>query len=321
MKITDEMIHPDIRRQGVMLRKLFRFKNEKSFARSQKMLDRTKRFMRTKNLIAEERFIETDDNPRLRVCVYRGKGSRPNATGLLWLHGGGYAIGAPEQDLSYIQGFINTANCVVVAPDYRLSIRQPYPAALNDSYQALLWMKENASELGIRSDQLFIGGNSAGGGLAVATALMARDKGTIRLAFQMPFYPMLDDRMRTPSAQDNDAPVWDSVSNQIAWKMYLGSMHGTESVPVYAAPARETDFSGLPSAYTFVGDIEPFFDETKEYIERLQAAGVSAQLDSYPGCFHGFNVAFPKAPVAVEARLRYLKAFKAATEHCFAKQP
>lgn len=320
MKITKEMLHPDIRHQGILLRKMFRFENPTSFSRAQKILQLTPKVAHPSNLLCQEYTVQTKENPRLRLCTYRSKESAPDAAGLLWLHGGGYAIGAPEQEVAYIQRFVQAANCVVVAPAYRCSLQQPYPAALQDAYSALLWMKQNAVKLGINSDQLFVGGNSAGGGLAVAVALRARDTGEVNIAFQMPLYPMLDDRMQTSSAQNNDAPVWNSKANEAAWKLYLGPLYGTSDVPPYAAPARERDFSGLPPAYTFVGDIEPFHDETLAYIRQLRAAGVPAVLDVYPGCFHGFNVAFPKASVSQQATKKYLSAFAIAAENCFAPQ-
>ena len=320
MKITDDMLDPGVRRTGALIRRVFNFKTEQDFVRTQALLDRVRPLIQTGRLRAAAHTLRTPDNARLRVCVYRARRPRPGAVGLLWLHGGGYAIGCPEQDLGFIRGFTGAANCVVVSPDYRLSPRAPYPAALNDCYQALLWMKRNAAALGIRPDQLFIGGDSAGGGLAVAVALLARDRGSVRLACQLPFYPMLDDRMRTPSSQNNDAPVWNTRANETAWRLYLGSLYGGADVPAYAAPARAASYAGLPPAYSFVGSVEPFYDEVNEYIAALRAAGVPARLDVYPGCFHGFDITCPASPAARCARTAYLSAFRRAAATCFAPQ-
>src|SRR5690606_17891497 len=134
-----------------------------------------------------------------------------------------------------------------------------------DCYEILLWMKNNAGSLGIREDQLMVGGESAGGGLSASLAMYARDKGLVKLAFQMPLYPMIDDRMETESAKENNAYVWNSNMNRWAWKLYLGELFGRDNVPVYAAAARAEDYSHLPPAVTFVGDIEPFRDETIEF--------------------------------------------------------
>lgn len=144
-------------------------------------------------------------------------------------------------------------------PGYRMAFETPYPAALDDCYDALLYLKNHADELGIRTDQIMVGGESAGGGLCVAVCMKARDTGDVKIAFQMPLYPMLDDR-DTETSRDNHGKVWNTRKNHFAWKMYLRNTDKTK-VPIYAAPARCTDFSGLPPAYTFVGDGEPFLQK------------------------------------------------------------
>lgn len=137
----------------------------------------------------------------------------------------------------------------------------------------------------------------------------------------MPLYPMLDDRGITESAKDNDAPMWDSNSNTIAWRLYLGELYGSSEVPPYASPARLADFSGLPPAYSYVGSIEPFYDETRFYFENLKAAKIPCHLDVYPGGFHGFDTLGANTSLGREARKRALTAFQKATKTCFRKQP
>ena len=320
MKITSKMIHRDIRLAGFFLKIFLKFKSKKSFVRMGRLMFLADRFAKVKGIQLSEQIISTIVNQNLKLCVYKPLNPKPDAIGLLWIHGGGYAIGSPKQDHAYIQNFINAANCIVVSPYYRLSPEAPYPAAVNDCYHALLWMKEHAADLGIRSDQLFVAGNSAGGGLSAAVTLMARDRKEVNIAFQMPFYPMIDDRMITPSSRDNNAPVWNSTANTIAWELYLGSLYCTDKVPVYAAPARETDFSGLPPAYSFVGDIEPFYDETRQYIQNLQNAGVNAELDIYPGCFHAFDHFCSGSKIGRTSREKYLEKFRYASTHYFAAQ-
>jgi len=240
--------------------------------------------------------------------------------GVLWLHGGGYAIGTPEQAAGKAKCLINASPCIVVAPDYRLSPEAPYPAALEDGYQALLWMKNNAGALGIRENQLMVGGDSAGGGLTAALTLYARDKDEVAIAFQMPLYPMLDDRMETESARNNNAPVWNTKSNFNAWKLYLGDLFGSSDVPVYAAPARAVDYSNLPPTVTFVGELEPFRDETMHYVQHLREAGVPVEFDLYQGCYHAFDQVCPRAKVSKEAINFLLNSFKYAVENYYAKQ-
>lgn len=177
---------------------------------------------------------------------------------------------------------------MIVAPEYRCTKEAPYPAALDDCYLALVWLKEHAEELGVRSDQLIVAGGSAGGGLTAATTLRARGTGAVRVAFQMPFYPMIDDRP-TASSIDNDAPVYDAVTNDANWRIYLGDLYGTDRIPATAAPARETDYRNLPPTITFGGSIEPFRDETVTYVENLRAAGVPVEFLEIEGAWHAFD--------------------------------
>lgn len=318
MRISNKMIDKEIRFKGVVFSKLANLSSEKKLRVCAKL---SKKVVgnKDKTLVYEEKFIVTK-NDRVRVCIYKNLNAKPNATGLLWFHGGGYAIGTPEKDIEFYKNFLRTANCVIVSPDYTLSVDKPYPAALNDCYDTLCWMKENAEKLGIRSDQIFIGGESAGGGLAIATTLYARDKGDVNIAFQIPLYPMIDDRMNTPSAIDNNAPIWNSNSNYLGWKLYLGDFFETENVPKYAAPAREVDFSNLPPAFTFIGDLDPFYDETKIYVDNLKNAGIKVEFHEYKGCYHGFNAACPNAQCSKNATSYLLKAFKYATENYFKEQ-
>lgn len=267
----------------------------------------------------EEKYIETTGGGKIRLCIYTPKGDYENVPGLLWIHGGGFGMGLPEQDYSFIEDFMSVTPCVIIAPDYTNSTDAPYPAAFNDCYDSLLWMRDNAQEYGINTDQLFVGGNSAGGNLCAAISLKARDTGDVNIAFQMPLYPMLDDRMITPSSQNNDAPTWNSKSNENAWKLYLGEAYGTDKVHKYAAPTRETDYSALPPTLTFVGTIEPFYDETVEYVENLKEAGNEVKFEEYEGCFHAFDI-LHWTKVSKQARGFLKEGFGYAAENYFAPQ-
>ncbi len=265
--------------------------------------------------------MERSDGSKMRTIILKPDHEVKDVPAVLWLHGGGYVLGFPENELGFMEKFLKTADCVMVSPDYRLGLDAPYPAALEDAYDALLWLKEHAVELGARDDQIFVIGGSAGGGLTAALTIYARDEGKVNIAFQMPLFPMLDDRGITESAKDNDAPMWDSTSNTIAWKFYLGSLYGTNSIPAYAAPARLTDFSNLPPAYSYVGTIEPFYDETRLYFEKLKLAGIQCQLDTYPGGFHGFDEIGANTSLGKEARHKLLSAFGLAVRTYHRPQP
>ena len=144
-----------------------------------------------------------------------------------------------------------------------------------------------------------MGGPSAGGGLATGTALLARDRHGPRVAFQLLFEPMLDDRAITPSSTAyEDSVVWDRNANRYGWSALLGDRAGTDAVSHYAAPARAADLSRLPPAFVDVGEIETFRDECIDYAQRLMTAGVSTELHVYRGAFHGFDLMAADSTVA-----------------------
>lgn len=245
-------------------------------------------------------------------------GGRTDRPGVLWLHGGGYKTGmAGMAHISRARDLVRRYGAVVVSPAYRLAGRAPYPAALLDCHRALLYLRRHASELGVRSDQLMVGGESAGGGLAAALCMFEKDTGGVKVAFQMPLYPMLDCR-DTVTSRDNHSPVWNTRRNRAAWRKYL---RGTEGeAPCYASPARRSDCSGLPPAYTFVSTAEPFYAETLDYIHSLKNAGVEARADVYPGLFHAFDMLLPFLRQSREAAARFGRSFEYAAAHCFAPQ-
>lgn len=274
-----------------------------------------------KHVFAIEKQTITVSGRKLRLLILRPlqrEGHTP--PGVLWIHGGGYQSGTAKdvfatRALSLVVKF----GAVLIAPEYRLSKKHPYPAALNDCYAALLFLRDHADKLGVRSDQLMVGGESAGGGLAAALCMLAHDRGEVNIAFQMPLYPMLDDR-DTPSSKDNHAPNWNTKRNHKAWKRYLREAYGTEIVSCYAAPARREDYSGLPPCYTYVGDIEPFYYETLEYVRHLRDAGVEAYADVYADWFHAYDLFFPAKKIVREAVERFETRFQYAMTHYFAPQ-
>jgi acetyl esterase/lipase len=138
---------------------------------------------------------------------------------------------------------------------------------------------------------------------------MARDKGGPSLCFQLPLYPMLDDRNLTPSSHEITHPaVWNRANNLVAWEMYLGGPAGGGDTSLYAAPGRADDLAGLPPTYTCVGQLDPFRDETIEYVTRLAQAGVEVEFHLYPGGYHGFEHVVPTAGISRRARTEYINA-------------
>ncbi|MDX2274766.1 MAG: alpha/beta hydrolase [Hyphomonadaceae bacterium] len=257
----------------------------------------------------------------IRTRLYKPPGATGPLPILLYLHGGGYFMGSPEMFGDTIKAFIKTRPCVVVSPDYRKSLEAPYPAAIDDCYDALLWVKHNAEAIGGRSDQIMVGGHSAGGGLTAAVSQRARDRGDVRIAFQMPIYPMIDDRNDTPSARDNDAPLWNAKLNALGWRYYLSGLHARNApIPADAAPARATDYSNLPPTLTFVADLDPFCDETAAYVEHLKQAGVPVEFRIFKGGFHGSEGIAPKARISREAINFLTEGFARAVDTRFAPQ-
>jgi len=207
---------------------------------------------------------------------------------VLWLHGGGMVMGTPAQDASACQRMADELGALVVAPDYRLAPEHPYPAPIEDCYQALSWL---AALPEVSGSPIVVAGASAGGGLAAGVAVMARDRAEVDLAGQVLVYPMLDDRTATRS--DPGAAhrrLWNDVANKFGWRSYLGREPGSAEITAYAAPARLQDLRGLPRTWLGVGNLDLFHDEDVQYAERLRKAGVPCETEVVQGAFHGFDV-------------------------------
>lgn len=225
------------------------------------------------------------------VRLYRPTDASGAGPALLWIHGGGYVIGSAAQDDQLCRRFARELGATVASVDYRLAPENPYPVPLEDCYAALAWLAGLPS---VDPARVAIGGASAGGGLAAALALLARDRNEIPLAAQLLVYPMLDDR--TVDRADLNNPghrLWNQSSNKFGWACYLA-----DADPDVAVPARREDLSGLPPAWMGVGTLDLFHDEDLAYAERLRAAGVRCEVEVVSGAFHGFDGIVPKAEVS-----------------------
>jgi acetyl esterase/lipase len=228
--------------------------------------------------------------PDVPVRVYAPASQDGPLPGLLFIHGGGFILGNVTMFDGEAKRIAAEVGAVVVSVEYRLAPEHPYPAGLDDCYAALLWTAKSASELGIDPARLAVGGDSAGGGLAAAVALLARDRGGPELCFQYLGIPELDDRLETPSMLAYvDTPLWHRPAAEFSWDSYLGGpgVRGTSGVSPYAAPARMEDLSGLPPAFVNVCQFDPLRDEGIVYAQRLAQANVPTELVLYPGTFHG----------------------------------
>ena len=237
---------------------------------------------------------------KIPVLVLRPTVSREKTPALLWIHGGGYFLGMKEMVyMGRAADLVNKYGITVVSPGYRLAFQKPYPAALQDCYRTLVFMKQHAAVLGIDDDKIMVGGESAGGGLTAALCMLARDRGTVKIAYQFPLYPMLSNR-DTESSRDNHGRVWNTRRNHLGWWFYLRG-NAKKRVSPYASPIHQKDFSNLPPAYTFVGSGEPFYAETLAYIQKLTEAGVEAEVDVYPSDCHAFDILDPESEVSRQA--------------------
>jgi acetyl esterase/lipase len=252
-----------------------------------------------------------DGDKKLRLRVYKPKSVNAPTPVLVWIHGGGYLIGRPEQDDYSCAQYVHELGITVVSVDYRLAPKHPFPAGLDDCYSTLKWLASHSQQLGIDSKRIAIGGKSAGGGLAAALAQLAQDRKEIELAFQLLIYPMLDDRtvLRT-EIDDSNNITWNHTSNRFGWESYLGQRCGAENVPAYSVPARRTDLSGLPPAWIGVGGLDIFHDEDVAYAQRLKECGVECNLEVIQGAFHGFDVFDPQVPIIQAFRRSQIAALK-----------
>ena len=224
-------------------------------------------------------------------------------------------------DTSRDQLLAEEMDCVVVAVDYRLAPETVFPGAIEDCYAALRWLHSHASELGVDPWRIIVGGESAGGGLAAALALLARDRSEVPIAAQMLVYPMIDDRtgIRGELAPYAGEFFWTPSSNRFGWEALLGEAPGGENVSPYAAAARAADLSGLPPTFICVPTLDLFLEENIDYARRLVRAGVLTELHVYPGAYHGFDMVVSCAladQLARDFRAAFLKAAHPKMEVC-----
>jgi len=230
------------------------------------------------------------DDPHVFVRVHRPANQTGPLPCVYSIHGGGYVLGSLDMDDARFARWCTELSCVGVSVEYRLAPETAYPGPLEDCDAGLRWTYEHADELGIDRDCIGIAGVSAGGGLAAALALLARDRAEVPLGFQLLECPMLDDQQTTSSSRLDGLPIWSRESNTFGWRAYLSDLYGTDDIPPYAAAARAEDLSGLPPALVIVGGADGFRDEDIVYALRLNQAGVPTELHVLPGAPHGVQM-------------------------------
>lgn len=243
--------------------------------------------------------------PRSRVplLVCRPAGELTARPALYYIHGGGMISGDNRMNLRQLLDWAQNLQLVVISVDYRLAPETPHPGPVEDCYAGLSWTAQHAHQLGIDPNRIVLVGESAGGGLAAALALLTRDRGGPSPAGQLLMAPMLDDRNETPSViQMADIDTWNRARNAVGWTALLGASRGAADVPPYAAPARASDLAGLPATFLDVGSAETFRDEVVDFAVRLWRCGGDAELHVWPGGFHGYDLIAPEAGISRDAR-------------------
>jgi acetyl esterase/lipase len=236
--------------------------------------------------------------PDVKVLVYRPLNATGPLPAILHVHGGGYVLGDASMNEIKHRVLAEELGCVIVSVDYRLSPETAHPGPVEDCYAGLKWLHDNAGTLSVDRKRIGVMGESAGGGLAAALALLARDRGEIPLAFQHLIFPMLDDRTCThpdPHPYVGEF-IWGPAQNHFGWASLLGAQPGGDDIHYHAAPARAPDLAGLPPTFISVGALDLFLEEDLEYARRLTRVGVPVELHVYPGAYHGYHA-------AVEARV------------------
>jgi acetyl esterase len=242
-----------------------------------------------------------DGAPDVALRIFQPRAPRATRPAIFHIHGGGYVSGsAAMMDLANASRAAEH-DAVVASVEYRLAPEDRFPAAIEDCYAGLRWLADNAVRLGVDPNRIAIMGESAGGGLAAALALLARDRGGPGISAQFLIYPMLDHR--TGGADDvrqNDTVgefVWTRRHNQFGWSCLRGKQNiDADRIP-YFSPSLATNVAGLPRCYMAAGSLDLFFEENIEYAVRLVRAGTAVEIHSYAGGIHSFDLV-PEAAVS-----------------------
>jgi acetyl esterase len=250
--------------------------------------------------VAEVRELVIDTLPPIPARLYRPRsGTLPL---LVYFHGGGWVVGSVAISDPFCRAIANASGCAVVSVEYRLAPEDRYPAAADDAYAATRWSADHASDLGIDASRIAVGGSSAGGNLAAVAALMARERGAPKVAFQLLHVPVTDHDFDTPSYRANGSGFGLTRSGmRWFWDNYVPDPKLRDEP--YASPLRAKDLSGLPPAHVVTAECDPLRDEGKAYATRLRQAGVPTAYVEYPGMVHGFTgmaITIPMGRTAID---------------------
>ena len=223
---------------------------------------------------------------QIPVRIYTPVGTAPFPV-LVYFHGGGWVIGNLDTHDGICRSLANRVGCLVVSVDYRLAPEHTFPAAPEDCYAATRWLAEHAGSLGGDKGRIAVGGDSAGGNLAAVVALMARDRGGPKLAFQLLVYPATDTDFETRSYRENSEGYFLTRADMVWFWNHYAPRDEDRRNP-YAAPLRAASLRGLPPALVISAEFDPLCDDGDAYAARLREDGVPVRLSQQDGLIHGF---------------------------------
>ncbi len=233
----------------------------------------------------EDRAIP-NSSAQVPVRIYTPEGSGPFPV-LAWFHGGGWVVGSLDGSDGTARHLSVGAGCIVVSVDYRLAPEYKFPVPFDDCFAVTEWIAQNAANINADPDRIAVGGDSAGGNLAAAVALKARDQGGPALALQLLVYPVTAVDFGTASySQNAEGYLLTMDSMKWYWNHYLSD--DKDASNPYAAPLAAKDLSGLAPALVITAEFDPLRDEGEAYAQRLQEAGVPTASTRYDGMIHGF---------------------------------
>lgn len=243
------------------------------------------------------------------IRIYKALSERANRGALVYFHGGGWVIVSLDSHDETARRLCAGSGCTVISVDYRLAPETRYPDAMIDCFDATCWVAREAATLGIDATRIAVGGDSAGGNLAAAVALKARDDGGPALAFQLLIYPVTEPNFETRSYQDNATGyLLTRSAMQWFWDHYVPGAEARNQA--YASPLRATNLRDLPPALVITAEFDPLRDEGEAYARALAAAGVDTGHTRYDGVVHGFfgtHSTVAKSPAAIDRATRALR--------------
>ena len=258
--------------------------------------------------VSVEKFNIKSDGTSLPCLLYSPRGKNGKLPLVVYYHGGGFIYKAAPYHYRLLKEYCHGANCRVLCVDYRNTPKYNFNQIFPDCYSTLEWAVKNADRIGADLNKIAVAGDSAGGCLAAATVLKARDEGLVNLCGMLLVYPVLDSSVSTESMKKFvDTPVWNSILNRKMWQLYLSGKADGQNAQ-YVSPASASDLSHMPPTYIQTAEFDCLRDEGIAFADALKSAGNSAILDETKGTVHGFDMAShsPITVCAVNNRISFL---------------